>query len=139
MSEINPDFPPTRQWEPLTIAESKNKNIVTYVNQYYLVNAYIYKEKEGGISRWTLAIYNHDRSAMRDWREFQKIKNEICGEETIGFEFYPPESVVLDNANVFIMYVLPKSDDLGFGFMLDGERSIKDQHETEFPQRRLNP
>jgi hypothetical protein len=44
---------------------------------------------------------------IRDWRHFQQIKNEICGEEREGFELYPRESRKVDTSNKFHIWVLP--------------------------------
>jgi hypothetical protein len=43
---------------------------------------------------------------LRDWRHFQRIKNEIVGEEHEGVELYPAESRLVDTANKFHIFVL---------------------------------
>ena len=56
-----------------------------------------------------LSIKRYDKDAIRDWREFQKIKNLIAGEEREGFELYP------------------KGETLGVGF---NERLIVEGHDN---------
>jgi hypothetical protein len=47
-------------------------------------------------------------AALRDWRHFQQIKNEICGPEREGFELYPAESRKVDTSNKYHIFVLPE-------------------------------
>lgn len=48
-----------------------------------------------------------DRPIVNHWREMQRIKNEIFGEETVGIEFYPKESELVDNFNIYWMWIFP--------------------------------
>tara|TARA_R100001377_G_C3160219_1_gene99448 strand:+ start:339 stop:869 length:531 start_codon:yes stop_codon:yes gene_type:complete len=54
---------------------------------------------------------------LRDWAEFQKIKNELCGEERDALEFYPKESRLHDTDNCYHLFVLPEhlTFPLGYG------------------------
>jgi hypothetical protein len=55
--------------------------------------------------RWVhLSIKRHDREAIHDWRDLQRIKNEIVGEEAEGIEIYPAESRLVDNANQYHLW-----------------------------------
>lgn len=60
-----------------------------------------------------LSIRNIDRSARHDWRDFQRIKNEICGPEFAATEVYPPESSLVDMSNQFHLWVFRQLD---YGF-----------------------
>ena len=53
-----------------------------------------------------LSIRRNDRKPIHDWRDLQRIKNEIVGRENEGVELYPAESRLLDSANQFHMFVL---------------------------------
>jgi hypothetical protein len=57
------------------------------------------------IELWYLSIKRHDREPILDWRDFQEIKNQICGEEHEGMMLYPSEKRVVDTANQDHMYV----------------------------------
>lgn len=46
------------------------------------------------------------RVILRDWRHFQQIKNEICGEECEGVELYPAESRLTDTSNKYHIWVI---------------------------------
>lgn len=54
-----------------------------------------------------LSIRRNDRKAARDWRDFQRIKNELVGPDREGLELYPREDRVVDTANQFHLWVLP--------------------------------
>ena len=62
-----------------------------------------------------LAIKYHDRSARHDWRDFQRVKNEILGEEVEAIELFPAESRLVDSANQFHLYALPEGMKIPFG------------------------
>lgn len=47
------------------------------------------------------------------WWEMQRIKNEIAGEDAVAVEVYPPQSEVVDGADMFHIWVLPER--LAFG------------------------
>ncbi|MFG1364707.1 DUF7694 domain-containing protein [Xanthobacter versatilis] len=41
------------------------------------------------------------------WWEAQRIKNEICGPEATAIEVYPPQSEVVDGADMYHLWALP--------------------------------
>lgn len=63
-----------------------------------------------------LSIKRNDGAAVRDWRHFQRIKNELCGAEREGVEIFPAESRLVDGANQFHVWVLPEGQRVPFGF-----------------------
>lgn len=66
---------------------------------------------------WThLSIKRNDRSPIRDWRELQRIKNELCGPEREGIELFPAESRLVDVANQFHLWVAPLGTTFPIGF-----------------------
>ena len=44
---------------------------------------------------------------FRDWRHFQRIKNELVGPECEGVELYPAESRLVDTGNKFSIWCMP--------------------------------
>ncbi len=44
------------------------------------------------------------RSTRRDWRHFQKIKNELLGPEEEAVELYPAESRLVDLSNEYSLW-----------------------------------
>ena len=88
-----------------------NENIpdAMYVNEKYVVS--VFKNEAHGfgddsVEVWHLSIRRQDREACHDWRDFQAIKNQVCGPEYEGLELYPAETRVLDAANQYHIYVI---------------------------------
>lgn len=55
-----------------------------------------------------LSIKRNDRLPIHDWRDLQRIKNELVGAESLALEIYPPESKLVDTANQFFLWVMPQ-------------------------------
>ena len=68
----------------------------------------------------SIRMLNNDH--LCDWREFQEIKNDLCGKEREAIEIYPSESRLVDEANTFHLWVLPEGMSSPFGWK--GIRSI---------------
>ena len=62
-----------------------------------------------------LSIKSLDRRARHDWREFQRVKNEILGDSVEAVELYPAESRLVDASNQFHLYGLPEGMLFPFG------------------------
>lgn len=62
-----------------------------------------------------LSLRAIDRSARHDWREMQRLKNEIIGPQYDAVEIYPDEAKLVDNANQYHLWVLLDLK-LPFGF-----------------------
>lgn len=55
-------------------------------------------------------IQKHDDTPIQfHWREMQKIKNEIFGEETFAVEYYPAQSQLINDHNIYWMWVFPEN------------------------------
>lgn len=82
-----------------------------WVNNRYVV---IKEELNDGLT-W-LSIRHTNRKPIRDWRHFQRIKNELCGTDREAVEIYPAESRLTDEANQYHLWVLPEGEVVPFGF-----------------------
>ena len=51
-----------------------------------------------------LSIHDHARSTRRDWRHFQRIKNELLGPEEEAVELFPAESRLVDTSNEYFLW-----------------------------------
>jgi len=60
-----------------------------------------------------LSIKRKDKAPIRDWRDFQDIKNELVGKYYEGVELYPAESRKVDMANQYHLWII---DDIKFRF-----------------------
>ena len=79
-------------------------------------------------SLW-ISIRSNERKAIRDWRHFQRIKNELAGDEREALEIYPRESELVDEANSYHLWVLGAETRMPFGF--HGERTVSGSAEAE--------
>jgi len=75
-----------------------------------------------------LSIKRHDREPIHDWRDLQRVKNEIVGPNHEAVELYPAESRVVDTSNQFHIWVLQRDDQsFPFGFM---ERRVAENSDS---------
>mgnify|MGYP003111179441 FL=1 len=82
-----------------------------------------------------LSIKRHDRGVMKDWRDFQEIKNQLVGEENEGVELYPAESRLVDSANQYHIWVVrDPSFKFNFGYK---ERYVTDKPFGNAKQRTI--
>lgn len=72
-----------------------------------------------------LSIKRNDRRVLHDWRDLQRIKNELCGPEREALEIYPAESRLVDTANQYHLWVLEPGACVPLGFF-DG-RLVNDE------------
>lgn len=88
-----------------------NKQVRTvYVNNLYVVLYRPFRDEQGNE-----VIHLAIRTASQlepPWRDMQRIKNEICGEEATAVQVMPPASELVDEADMYHMWVL--SDRLPF-------------------------
>lgn len=82
------------------------------------------QEPEGGNPMKHLSVHLHDRSPMRNWRHLQQIKNEVCGEDWTGIEFFPPEGRLVDSANEYHLFCFPPEVEFGVGFMEEESQPV---------------
>ena len=85
-----------------------------WLNSVYQVQKRTITPQEGhGPNLIWLSIKRRDRRPIRDWRHFQRIKNELVGPECEGVELYPADSRLVDTSNQFHLYCV---DDPTFRF-----------------------
>lgn len=63
-----------------------------------------------------LSIKRLDRETIHDWRDLQRIKNEICGPGREAVELYPREDRLVDTSNQYHLWVLPPDILFPFGY-----------------------
>lgn len=124
-------------WTPLKVLQVDGE-IVRFENSRYLVSLRREERQIFGMRRepvWNLGIQNFDHSARHDWRDFQRIKNELLGPEFEAVELYPAESRRLDPSNYFILYVFRRHIPLG----VCRGRFIVGPQDAAAPQRTFEP
>ncbi len=92
-----------------------------WVNSIYQV--FVYRPRQDGEHGTKdgpemahLSIKTHERSAIRSWRDLQRIKNELCGTTCEAVELFPAESRMTDLANQYHLWVLEPGYKFPFGF-----------------------
>lgn len=91
-----------------------------WINKVYTVAVYHNGADGAGGEFIHLSIKRNDREPLHDWRDLQRIKSQLCGDEAEGVELYPAESRVVDMANQYHIWVFTKLK-LKFGFKTDGK------------------
>lgn len=70
-----------------------------------------------GVPMVQLSIRRVDRQPIHDWRDLQRVKNQLVGPECEAVELYPAESRLVDTANQYFIYaVLDPSFRFPWGF-----------------------
>jgi hypothetical protein len=86
-----------------------------YVNSRYQVTCYVRTHDEPWGVIVHLSIKTHDKQPRHDWRDLQRIKNEIVGPQYDAVEVYPDEAKLVDTANQYHLFVFGHLK-LPFGF-----------------------
>jgi hypothetical protein len=100
--------------DPMILASFEGTR--TFVNSRYQVVSRQFPNKAMGVDMLHLSIKRHDREIIHDWRDLQRIKNEFAGPECEGVELYPAESRLVDSANQYHLWCLPKGLFFQLGF-----------------------
>lgn len=81
------------------------------LNQYFENNIYAVhrtliqaRDGSGFADIVHLSIRRIDREPVRDWRDLQRIKNELVDPEALAIEVFPPESFLVDTSNQFHLW-----------------------------------
>jgi hypothetical protein len=89
---------------PRTVIDTDGTAAVLYENSRYQVIARERQSPELG-PYVHLTIRSTDGAPRHDWRDFQRIKNELVGEEAEAVQLYPAESRLVDTANHYHLWV----------------------------------
>jgi hypothetical protein len=63
-----------------------------------------------------LSIRRNDRGADFPWRDLQRMKSELAGDEVEAVELFPAESRLMDTANQRWLWCLPPGQKFPFGY-----------------------
>jgi hypothetical protein len=84
------------------------------LNNYYLVQEFHHETEWGAVVQ--LMVCRTDRAAIRPtFYDMMRIKSELFGAERTAIEVCPPESELVDVANMYWLWVLPEGFKLPFG------------------------
>lgn len=102
---------------PLPEPDEVWRNERYHCSVYYLNEPEFEKYPNDRTGLCELSIHNHKRTPIHDWRDFQRIKNDVMGVEREACELYPSELRLIDSANEYHLFVLPKGQAFPFGEM----------------------
>ncbi len=79
-----------------------------YRNNRYTVMVYDNSQTTHGPAIQVL-IQNHTNTPIvNHWREIQRIKNEIFGSEVMAIEYFPAETNLIDQHNIYWIWIFPE-------------------------------
>ena len=113
-----------------------------WMNHLYVVNKRIMPASADGVGGEDgihLSIRNQDRSARHDWRDFQRIKNQLAGPDWEAMEIYPAEERLVDSANQWHLWCLPFRIGIGFPTRLVNNQAQVDRLSPGAIQRDFEP
>lgn len=93
-----------------------------FVSWTYSVQWYETTTEWGVIIR--LAIGRHDNSKVRSWSDLQRIKNDLVGPERVAVEMFPPQGSLIDQADMYHLWVLPEGFQFPFGLSSSGGNAV---------------
>lgn len=77
-----------------------------FKNNRYVVMINDNAPMTGGITAIRAMVQRHDDKPIPShWREMQAIKSELFGPEVLAVEYYPPESELMDCANIYWLWI----------------------------------
>ena len=98
------------RWEPLQrghltdpLPPGVPEPNAVFLNTEYMVQVNLGHHPEVGDFAH-ISIRRQDRAAIHDWRDLQRIKNELLGPEAEAIELYPAESRLTDSANQYHLW-----------------------------------
>lgn len=98
-------------------------------NQYEVQLKFIDLDKGKKGFVW-LQLKHVTKEAIHDWRDMQRIKNELLGPEREAVELYPAESRLVDTSNQFHLFILPEGEKTDFGYT---QRGVVSGHDDFIP------
>jgi len=138
------------EWSPFVLTGDRESSVCQktgfdywFANSRYQVGVHFERPVPGWPPMVHLSIKAHDRRALHDWRDLQRIKNELVGPEAEGVELYPAESRLMDESNQFHMYCIHPVASFPFGTQgrtvctpADLEKEFADRHELQRARQR---
>ncbi len=101
---------PMRNGQPATLPDGEE----FFANSHYLVHRRQFAEDDGEVTGMHLSLRTVENDTRHDWRQLQRIKNELAGPEWEAVELYPAESRVVDTANQYHLWCFLRPVPIGF-------------------------
>lgn len=102
---------PRGDWQSIDLNTKMHPNWMTraFSNNRYVVMVQDNCQTTNGSAIKAFIQRHDDIPIPNHWAELQRIKNELFGEEQIGIEYYPPQSELVNNHNIYWLFIYDKS------------------------------
>jgi hypothetical protein len=117
--------------EALDWVKDAYADTLCFINETYFVEL-----TPTGLGALLITIRRKDGGIIKDWRDFQEIKNQLAGEEREAVELYPAESRKVDTSNKWHLFVLPEGVKFDFGWP---ERDVRYDGDLDIPGMQQRP
>ncbi len=111
---------PFRETVPVTPDGKADSDVLKgterfFANSHYLVFTRVLEANDptepNGLH---LSMRTVENDTRHDWREMQRVKNELAGPDWEAMELYPAEERVVDTANQYHLWCVPYRIGMGF-------------------------
>lgn len=119
---IHPDKP----WTPWIVCDTLRDGVGNtapvhdgmrvLMNNQYTVQLRLVEGPPPFHSVMWLSIRRTDRRPLHDWRDLQRIKNDLVGPEVEAVELYPAESRLVDTTNQYQLWAFVNGWKFPYGF-----------------------
>lgn len=100
-------------WEPMRAIIRGEKGVPwpAFATRVYQNNRYTVmvndaaRSTKGPVIQAYVSAHNTGRDVF--WKDLQRIKNEVFGEEAVAVQYFPRESKLVDLVNVYWLFVYP--------------------------------
>lgn len=79
-----------------------------FANNRYVVMIDDHSPTTNGTAIRAMIQKTNDTPILNHWSEIQKIKNELFGKEVTAIEYYPKESELVDQHNIYWLWIFPE-------------------------------
>jgi hypothetical protein len=98
--------------DPDKVEAMLRENDEVWLNDVYMVT--VTRHAEGWVEH--LSIKRRDRGPDIPWRDLQRMKSELAGDEAEAIEIFPAESRLVDTANQRWLWCFPPGEVIPRGF-----------------------
>lgn len=109
---------PSWRWEDRSFLASHPKSPAglkrAFCNELYAVQWFEQETEWGPVVHLLITRHPGKDSKPRSWADLQRIKNDLVGPERVAVEVFPKASRLIDESDVYHLWVLPEGFDLPF-------------------------
>jgi hypothetical protein len=101
---------PAGELKPIDLSKREHPDWMTraFMNNRYVVMIDDNARTDKGCAIKAMIQKHDDSPIVNHWSEMQKIKNELFGTETMAVEYYPKESQLMNDHNIYWLWVFPQ-------------------------------